>query len=187
MWEVSHLKYSLRAALFMSSVLFLTAGMASADSLITYQFTGGGITASFELPVNPTVLEFTPGTNFQVMPIDLLINGAPSSDKLSFFSAGKEGGGFEAICGLTCSDINLAGPQLYSGPEGSPTMLGVVAGGVALTDFMTGAPAGSLTTPGTPGSVSTPEPSATVLLGIGLLAVGLAVLGFKPRFAISAN
>ncbi len=65
-------------------------------------------------------------------------------------------------------------------------MLGVVAGGVALTDFMTGAPVGTLTTPGTPGSVSTPEPSATVLLGVGLLAVGLAVLGFKPRFAIDA-
>ncbi len=59
-----------RASLLLSAVLFLTAGIASADSLITYQFTGGAITASFELPVNPTVIEFTPGINFQVMPID---------------------------------------------------------------------------------------------------------------------
>jgi hypothetical protein len=181
-------KNSLRAALLLSAVLFLTAGIASADTLITYQFTGAGVSASFELPVNPTVMAFTPGINFQVMPIGLLINGAPSSDKLSFFSAGKLGGGFEAICGLTCSDINVAGPQLYTGPESSPTMLGIVAGGVPLTDFMTGALVGTLTTPGTPGPVTnTPEPSATVLIGIGLLAVGLAALRFKPSFAVSAS
>ena len=181
------MKNALRATLLLSAVLFLTAGIASADSFITYQFTGGGVSASFELPVNPTVLAFTSGINFQVMPINLMINGAPSSDKLSFFSAGTEGGGFQAICGLTCSDINVAGPQLYSGPESSPTMLGVVDGGVPLTNFDTGTPAGTLTTPGTVGPVSTPEPSVTVLLGIGLLAVGLGAFGFKPKLAIAAN
>jgi hypothetical protein len=35
--------------------------------------------------------------------------------------------------------------------------------------------------------VSTPEPSATVLLAGGLLAVGLTVLGFKPNFGVSAS
>lgn len=182
------MKNSLRAAFLLSAVLFLTAGIASADTLITYQFTGGGVTASFELPVNPTVLEFTVGTNFQVMPIDLMINGAPSTDKLSFFSAGKFGGGFEAICGLTCSDINVAGPQLYTGLESSPTMLGIVAGGVPLTNFGTTTAVGTLTSPGTVGPVtSTPEPSATVLLGFGLLAVGLAAATFKSKLPILAN
>jgi hypothetical protein len=175
----------LRAALLLSAVLFLTVGIASADS-ITYQFTGA-VSASFELPVNPTVIAFTPGFDFIVMPTNLLINGAPSSDRLNFYNAtGGGGGGFLAACGLTCVDISVAGPQLYSGPEGSPTMLGVVAGGITLTDFETGAVAGTLTS-STLGSVSTPEPSATVLLGIGLLTVGLAALGFKPRLAITAN
>jgi hypothetical protein len=186
-------KNSLRIALVLSALLFLTTGIASADTLITYQITGA-VTASFELPVNPTIIKFTPGVNFFVMPINLVINGVSSTDTLDFFAAGPAGGGFEAVCGLTCSDLNTAGPQLYTGPENAPTMLGVATGGVPLTTFepsgATGAPVGTLTTPGTPGpvgSVSTPEPSATVLLGIGLLAVGLAVLGFKPKFAITAN
>jgi len=178
----------LRTALVLSAVLFLTAGIASADTLITYQFTGGGVSASFELPVNPTVIAFTPGFNFLVTPINLMINGAPSSDRLDFFNAtGGGGGGFLAACGLTCVDINVAGPQLYTGPESAPTMLGVVAGGVPLTDFNTGAPVGTLTTSGTPGPVSTPEPSVTILLAIGLLALGLTVLRFKPNLGVSAN
>jgi hypothetical protein len=188
-------KNSLRAALVLSVLLFLTAGIASADTLITYQITGT-VTASFEVPVNPTVLGFTSGINFIVAPINLMINGlAVSGDTIDFFNGAAAGGGFAIVTGGgTGSVINTAGPQLYTGPENAPTMLGVVTGGVPLTTFepsgATGAPVGTLTTPGTPGpvgSVSTPEPSATVLLGIGLLAVGLAVLGFKPKFAITAN
>jgi hypothetical protein len=182
-------KNSLRVALLLSAVLFLTAGIASADPFITYQFTGGGITASFEVPVNPTVVSFTPGVNFVVTPVDLMINGAASSDFVNFYNA-TAGGGFVVTDGPTAV-INTAGPQLYSGSEGSPTMLGVVASGVPLTDFMTGAPVGTLTTPGTVGPVgpvtSTPEPSVTVLLGVGLLAIGMAVLRFKPNFGVSIS
>jgi hypothetical protein len=179
-------KNSLRAALVLSALLlFLTAGIASADTLITYQVTGP-VSASFQLPVNPTVIAFTPGFDFIVMPINLMINGVTSSDRVNFYSSAF-GGGFVVTNGGSTAVIDSVGPQLYSGPEGSPTMLGVVTGGVMLTDSMTGAPVGMLTTPGTPGPVGTPEPSATVLLGIGLLAVGLAVVGFKPRLAITAN
>jgi hypothetical protein len=181
------LKNPLRVAFVLSILLFLTAGIASADTLITYQFTGA-VSASFELPVNPTVISFTTGFNFIVMPINLMINGLPSSDRLNFYNAsGAGGGGFVATNGGSTADINVAGPQLYTGPESSPTMLGLAAGGVPLVNFDTGAPVGTLTTPGTPGPVGTPEPSATVLLAIGLLAVGLAVIGFKPKFAITAN
>jgi len=188
-------KTTLRTALVLSALLFVTAGIASADTLITYQVTGT-ITASFEVPVNPTVLGFTPSINFLVTPINLMINGvATSGDTIDFFHSGITGGGFAIVTGGgTGAVLDAAGPQLYAGPENAPTMLGVVTGGVPLTNFdptgATGAPVGTLTTPGTPGpvgSVSTPEPSATVLLGIGLLAVGLAVLGFKPKVTITAN
>jgi hypothetical protein len=35
--------------------------------------------------------------------------------------------------------------------------------------------------------VATPEPSVTILLAIGLLAVGLTVLRFKPNFGVNAS
>jgi hypothetical protein len=188
-------KNSFRAALILSALLFLTAGIASADTLITYQLSGS-TTVSFEVPVNPTVTGFDIGINFIVTPINLIINGvATTGDTVDFFNLAGAGGGFAVVNpGGASAVVNTAGPQLYTGPENAPTMLGVVAGGVPLTTFegmgVTGTPVGMLTTPGTPGPVgpvTTPEPSATVLLGIGLLAVGLAALGFKPKFAISAN
>jgi hypothetical protein len=36
-------------------------------------------------------------------------------------------------------------------------------------------------------NVTTPEPSVTILLGIGLVAVALVALRFKPNFGLSAN
>jgi hypothetical protein len=180
------MKSWLRTALLLSALLFLTVGVASADTLITYQFTGV-VSASFELPVNPPVIAFTPGFDFIVMPINLMINGVPSTDRLNFYNATGGGGGFVATNGGSTADINVGGPQLYTGPESSPTMLGIVAGGVTLTDFMTGATVGTLTSPGTPGPVSTPEPSITILLAIGLLALGLTVLRFKPNLVVSAS
>jgi hypothetical protein len=188
-------KNSFRAAFVLSALLFVTVGIASADSFITYQLTGP-ITVSFEVPVNPTVIGFDLGINFIVTPTNLMINGvATTGDTVDFFNLAGAGGGFAVVNpGGASAVVNTAGPQLYTGPENAPTMLGVVAGGVPLTTFngmgTPGTPVGMLTTPGTPGpvgSVTTPEPSATVLLGIGLLAVGLAVLGFKPKFAITAN
>ena len=118
-----------------------------------------------------------------------MINGAPSSDFLVFYNADPitgGGGGFGAFSCGSCQDISVVGPQLYSGPESSPTMLGLGNTGVALMDPISGTTS-MISTPGTPSTISTPEPSVTILLGIGLLAAGLAALGFKPRLAITAN
>jgi hypothetical protein len=180
--------HQFRAVLFLSALLLLTAGVASADSLISYQFTGG---TSFELPVNPVPTVFTLGFDFEVTPINLMINGAPSSDFLVFFNGDPitgGGGGFGAFsCGdVSCQDISVVGPQLYSGPESSPTMLGLGDTGVALMDPTSGTTS-MISTPGTPSAISTPEPSVTVLLVIGLLAAGLVALGFKPRLAVTPN
>jgi hypothetical protein len=175
-----------RVALVLSVMLLLTAGIASADSLITYNFTGG---TSFELPVNPIPTVFSLGFAFQVTPIGLMINGAPSSDYLVFYNADPVtggGGGFGAFSCGSCQDISVVGPQLYTGPENAPTMLGLGNTGVPLTDPVSGTTS-MISTPGTPSTVPTPEPSVTILLGIGLLTFGIAVLGFRPRLAITAN
>ena len=180
--------HQFRVVLFLSALFLLTAGVASADTLISYSFTGG---TSFELPVNPVPTVFTLGFDFEVTPINLIINGAPSSDFLVFFNGDPVtggGGGFGAFsCGdSSCQDISVVGPQLYSGPESSPTMLGLGDTGVTLMDPVTGATF-TISTPGTPSIISTPEPSVTVLLGIGLLVAALAALRFKSRLAITAH
>lgn len=178
--------HRLRVALLLSIMLLITVGVASADTLITYNFTGG---TSFELPVNPVPTSFDLGFAFEVTPINLMINGAPSSDFLVFYNADPVtggGGGFGAFSCGSCQDISVVGPQLYTGPENAPTMLGLGDTGVALTDPISGTTS-TISTPGTPSTVPTPEPSVSILLVIGLLASGLAVLGFKPRLAIVAN
>ena len=162
-----------RILLILSSLIFLTASVASADTILSYSL-NGPVSATFELPINPTVLSFFDGDAFEVLPLNLIINGVASSDHLAFFNAAS-GGGLEAFSCDGCADINLAGPQLYSGTEAHPTMLSLNA--VAVTDFDTGEPAGTLS------AVSTPEPSIAALTGFGMLAIGLAAGIFKRKFA----
>jgi hypothetical protein len=151
-------KYS-RVLLILSSLLFLAAGIASADTL-SYSFTGS-VSATFELPVNPIPTVADPGFGFQVTPLNLMINGVASNDFLVFYNADPVtggGGGLGAFgCG-SCVDFSFFGPQLYSGPEASPTMIELA--GITLSDE-TGEPVGS---------ISTPEPSGLVLLAFGLSA-----------------
>jgi hypothetical protein len=161
-------------SLIFSAILFASCGVASADTLLSYQFVGP-VSASFELPVNPNVTVFDLGFGFQVTPIDLTINGVASSDFLVFFNA-SAGGAFGAFSSGSSADLNLAGPQLYTGPESAPTMLQL--SGTALTDFASGAPAGTISA----SPVSTPEVSVFSLLAVGILALGIAVISVNRAF-----
>lgn len=165
-----------RALLLLSILLSLSVAMASADTLITYQVTGP-VTASFEVPVNPTPSELmlfaslNPdplGFGFIITPINLVINGVPSGDLLEFFNA-TQGGGFDAFAlGATSTDLNFTGPQFYSGSELSPTFQPL--NGATLKDFSSGAPTSTITSP---------EPSAFGMLAFGML--GLLVSRLKLR------
>jgi hypothetical protein len=171
------MKSAQRCLLVLAVILFLGVGRASADSTLSYSFTGS-VSASFELPVNPTVMLSNPGVDFAVAPMDLMVNGQSSSDFLVFFSSAF-GGGFDVQSCPGCVDLALAGPQLYSGSEAAPTMLAV--DGAMLVDDMTGAPVGTVTSTPT-GTTATPEPSVLLLLSLGLLAF-MSVALFSKRFA----
>jgi hypothetical protein len=129
-----------------------------------------------------------PGFGFVLTPTNLMVNGAAApGDFLGFFNGDPAAGGGVAIFASAMDMTAYAsGPQLYSGPESSPTF----APGTFTLDN------GALVTP-VPGaytltitdlsSVPTPEPSVTILLAIGLLALGLAVLRFKANLGVSAS
>jgi hypothetical protein len=167
-----------RILLILSSLVFLTASVASADTILSYTLSGP-ISATFELPLNPTVLSSSLGDEFEVLPINLIINGVASSDHLAFFSTASSGGLEAFSCDICDADINLAGPQLYSGTEANPKMLFLNA--VPVTNFDTGEPAGTLSA----SLVSTPEPSAAMLMTLGLIATGLAAAAFKRKFIVA--
>jgi hypothetical protein len=110
----------------------------------------------------------------------LTINGSPSPDFLAFYNAtGTFGGGFLASPDGMTADIFLVGggQQIYSGSEASPTF---APGTFTFSDGSV------LTITGGP-TVGTPEPSVTILLSIGLWALGLAVLRSKRGFATTAS
>jgi len=170
-----------RASFLLTALLIFGVGRASADTL-SYNFSGAN-SVSFELPVNPTPTSFDLGIDFQITPTDLMINGVSSSDTLEFFSS-TFAGAFAALCGPGCVTLSLTGPQFYSGSEATPTML--ILNGVTLLNDMGSTPAGTVTSTPT-STTTTPEPSVTILLGVGLLAIGMAVLRFKPSLGVSAS
>ncbi len=159
-----------RASLLVAALLLLGAAKASADTLLTYTFTGA-TPVTFQLSETPTPTSFSPGFGFEVTPTNLMINGAPSNDFLVFYNAAA-GGAFGAFSCGSCVDISLSGPQLYSGSESNPTML--LINGINLTDFMGGGAGGSVSN-----SNPTPEPSGLMLLGFGLVGLVGAVFASK--------
>ena len=125
-----------------------------------------------------------PGFGFTITPSNLMVTGVAAGDFLAFYN-GALGGGF----GIFASGPSMAayafGPQIYGGTESNPTF---APGVFTLNDGVPITPVrGAYTLTITDLTVSTPEPSVTILLAIGLLAVGLAVLRFKPNFGVSAS
>ncbi|MGH9690847.1 MAG: PEP-CTERM sorting domain-containing protein [Candidatus Acidiferrales bacterium] len=179
-----------RIALYVALVavlLVLSSGAASADTLLQYTLTGpDSYTASWTLSQTPTVIASVPDEGpdtfsgyFTAQTTNFSINGStPDNQNLDFFLgvvAGVSTGGM-------LSDPNFAllsfyGPQLFSGPLDSPTMLTSGTTPFVL-DIGDGTNAYSLTVSD---AVATPEPSSLLLLGLGI--AGLALM--TRRRAIS--
>jgi hypothetical protein len=179
-----------RILIILCTVLFLGVGVASADTLpgeLSFALTGP-VTATFSLPTTVSVptFESQPGFGFIIPSMvltsfgGLTINGSPSPDFLAFYNAtGSFGGGLLASPDGMTADIFLVGggQQLYSGSETSPMFS---PGTFTFSD-------GSILTISGGPAVGTPEPSVTILLGIGLLAVGLAALRYKCGFVTTVS
>ncbi len=161
------MNYITRGLLLVFGLVFLGAGAASADTLPTpllFDLTGP-VTATFELPAGQLSIppsQVNLGFGFVIIPWNLTINGAPSSDFLAFYN-GAFDGAFWAFSSGSSADVALSGAQLYAGPENTPTfspgtfsLAGVDGGNYTLT-ITTVSP--------------TPEPSGLLLLAAGLSAM----------------
>jgi hypothetical protein len=175
-----------RVLVLICSAMFIGAGVASADTL---QFTlSGPVSASFDLLSSPSIMSGNsdPGFGFIITPNNLMVNGAASGDYLAFYNSSSAGGGVGIFVSGTQMVALALGSQIYGGTETNPTF---APGNFTLADasvvpFITGAYTLTITDLTT---VSTPEPSVTILLAIGLLALGLAVLRYKRGFVTTAS
>jgi ABC-type glycerol-3-phosphate transport system substrate-binding protein len=175
----------MRKLLRVAAVLlfFVCIGTAKADSNqdLYYVLAGpGSATATFYLPVNPTVsLGNVDGTfGFTVTPIDLMVDGiADSSGDVTFYDI-SYGGGLTIDAGDLFDLINPSSSKIalfVSGTEAAPKMLDV-SGDIPLMNFPTGPGGYTLTI--TP--IPTPEPAASLLIGVGLISVMV-----KRRLSVS--
>jgi hypothetical protein len=166
--------YKLFSAALLLSFSLLAASQIRADE-INYSYTSAGNTFTWTLPRNPVIPpadNFAP-MNFTIPNLSFSENGVPMVGTFDFFSLAF-GGGFDLFGGGVDLLINAFGDQVYSGPEGAPTMLPGPFG--TFQDFESD-PTGNTSNPGTleaTASASVPEPSTLSLLAIAL-ATGLAL------------
>jgi hypothetical protein len=166
----------LRSIAVIAFLVFSSVGAAKADGNqeLYYSITGpGGVTASFYLPVNPTIApeNVDPGFGFQVTPIDLMLNGSPDLGGYVMFYDITNGGGLTIDEGDVFDTTNAPGSNISlftSGGESAPTMLNV-AGNIPLVDYMSGD--GGYTLKITSASTTVPEPSSLLLMGAGVLSL----------------
>jgi hypothetical protein len=161
----------------LAAFLLVVSGPVKADTqeFLFYDLTGP-VTATFLLPVNPVLdpANVDLGFGFTLTPIDLMIDGAPSSDTVAFYSTSL-GGGFAAFPSVVSDDFSLLGLQLYTGSEDAPTFFIPSDQPVPFTDIDTGDDYSLRVS----GPAKVPEPSSLLTLGMGLVTVLAVLVGME--------
>lgn len=160
-----------RLCTLLAVALFLSAASAKADGILNYQITGPGVNASFSLATNPNVTSDNLGKWFTLNPVPGTLNGSPVMFNMGFYNSSSiYDGGMTLYIGA--ADYapaygNTNDVQLYTGFENAPTMRTGI-----FNLFAANGTEYTLT-------VSTPEPSTLLLLGLGI--TGLALLALRRK------
>jgi hypothetical protein len=165
------------AAIFLGLV---SAPQVRADSIDSFVYQSEANTFTWELPSSPIVTpgNASPGNSFTLLDVSVSENGGTAAmGTMDFFSdPGGLGvnGGIDFFVGNFFYLINATGPQVYSGPETSPTFLiGTFNSFTEYGNGFVGVPGGTLQI-----SKAVPEPSALLLLVLGLgLTFAIYIVG----------
>jgi PEP-CTERM motif-containing protein len=154
----------------LSLAIILTAAWSAKADTLVFTLSGGGDTFTFSLPSNPSPDSGIPGTSFTLMNILITQDSMIDFTADITFSNGGHGGGLEFP--LPSSpfpppiNLDLTGPQLYTGSEISPSFSPTV------TPFTLSEPNSSDTfTLDITDASTVPEPSTVAMLATGLLAL----------------
>jgi hypothetical protein len=144
-------------------------GARAAD--VVFTITGGDGTATFELPLSPTLDVPVAPFFFGILSVPAVVGGSPVTlPGLYFFSTelGETGGFFAE------GFFSFSGPQFYTGSESNPTFLTGVYPGL-VNGF--GGKIDTVTVIDPPGVLAVPELSTWAMLLLGF--VGLSCAGCR--------
>ena len=155
------MKRALQIASLTGIMLLVSVGAARADTL-QFVVSGQAGSATFDLARNPTVTSFSNGNYFTVAvhngSINLLGYSFLAPPFVLEFSNASAGGGFGLVVPIL-GDLQLKGAQMFAGYYSAPTF----SPGTYFLDY------GLVKVT----VMSTPEPSALLLLAFGLVGLGL--------------
>lgn len=160
------------AALLLLCFSLLAASQVRADGTTDYVYEAGGNTFTWDVPTNPVLApnNVYAGEGFMITDLSFSENGVNMIGTVDFYNTSL-GGGFDLWTGDYSFLTDAYGPQLYTGPESTPTML---TGPFSFTDYANGSGPGY---GGTLEVIPTPEPSTLYMLAIGLaMILGFAFL-----------
>jgi hypothetical protein len=161
------------------TVAWAATGGARATTMVQFTIKGGDPTATFELPLSPTLDVTVAPFFFGILSVPAVVGGSPVTlPGLYFFSTELgETGGFFAD-----GFFSFSGPKFYTGSESSPTFntdfsMPLTNAATDEEDTVTVTELAGTNAPDPPGVLAVPELSTWAMLLLGF--VGLSCAGCR--------